>query len=95
MKSELGKCINLIAKELEDIIDGMVIELYFSEKVKAKKVNIIELVEKELAKAESKDTAESIYNFYKSVSHPDSEIRDRILSFAIVSPDILKPILHG
>ena len=73
----------------------MVLELYFSEKVKAKKVNIIKLVEKELAKAESKDTAESIYNFYKSVSYPDSEIRNRILNFPIASPAILKPILQG
>lgn len=86
---------NLIIKQLEDIIDGMVLELYFEEEVKTKKVNIIELVEKELEKAKSKETTESIYNFYKSVSHPDSEIRNRILSFAIVSPDILKPILQG
>jgi adenine-specific DNA-methyltransferase len=86
---------NLIAKQLEEIIDGIVLELYFSEVMKTKKVNIIELVEKELEKAKSKDTVESIYNFYKSVSHPDSEIRNRILSFAIVSPDILKPILQG
>lgn len=86
---------NLIIKQLEDIIDGMVLEVYFEEEVKTKKVNIIELVEKELEKAKSKETTESIYNFYKSVSHPDSEIRNRILSFAIVSPDILKPILQG
>ena len=73
----------------------MVLELYFSEEMKAKKVNIIELVEKELEKAKSKDTAESIYNFYKAVSHPDSEIRNRIFSFALASPDILKPILQA
>lgn len=86
---------NLFVKQLEEIIDGMVLELYFSEEMKTKKVNIIELVERELEKTTSKDVAESIYNFYKSVSHPDSEIRNRILSFAIVSPDILKPILQG
>lgn len=86
---------NLITKQLEEIIDGMVLELYFEEEMKTKKVNIFELVEKELEKAQSKDTTECIYNFYKSVSHPDSEIRNRILSFAIASPDILKPILQG
>jgi adenine-specific DNA-methyltransferase len=86
---------NLIEKQLEEIIEAMVLELYFLEEMKSKKVNIIELIEKELVKAESKDIAESIYTFYKSVSHPDSEIRNRILSFAIVSPDILKPILQG
>lgn len=86
---------NLLVKQLEEITDGMVLELYFGEEMKSKKVNIIELVEKELEKVKSKDTTESIYNFYKSVSHPDSEIRNRILSFAIVSPDILKPILQG
>lgn len=86
---------NLIVKELEDLIDGMVLELYFNEEMKTKKVNIIELVERELEKTKSKETTENIYNFYKSVTHPDSEIRNRILSFAIVSPDILKPILQG
>jgi hypothetical protein len=86
---------NLILKQLEDIIDGMVMELYFEDELKAKKVDIIELVEKDLIKAECNDPAEKIYNFYKSASHPDSEIRNRILSFAIVSPDILKPILQG
>lgn len=86
---------NLLVKQLEEIIDGMVLELYFGEEMKTKKANIIEFVEKELEKTKSKDTVENIYNFYKSVSHPDSEIRNRILSFAIVSPDILKPILQG
>lgn len=86
---------NIITKQLEEVIDGMVLELYFGEEMKSKKVDIIELVEKELEKTKSKNTADSIYNFYKSVSHPDSEIRNRILSFAIVSPDVLKPILQG
>lgn len=86
---------SLISTQIEEILDAMVLELYFEEELSTKKVNIIELVEKELEKAKSKETAESIYNFYKSVSHPDSEIRNRILSFAIVSPDILKPILQG
>jgi len=86
---------NSIVKELEDIIDGMVLELYFPEEMQSKKVNIISLVEKELQKASGKNEVESIYNFYKSVSHPDSEIHNRILSFALVSPDVLKPILQG
>lgn len=85
----------IIAKQLEEIIDGMVLELYFEEEMKSKKVNIIELVEKELAKMVGEDSRQNIYNFYKSVSHPDSEIRNRILSFALVSPDVLKPILQG
>ncbi|MBL0047512.1 MAG: Eco57I restriction-modification methylase domain-containing protein [Bacteroidetes bacterium] len=86
---------NLLVKQFEEIIDGMVLELYFGEEMKTKKVSVVELVEKELEKAKGKETTESIYSFYKSVSHPDSEIRNRILSFAIVSPEILKPILQG
>ncbi len=86
---------NLLVKNLEDIIDGMVLELYFEEEMITKKVNIIALVEAALKKAEGKTVEESIYNFYRLVSNPDSEIRNRILLFPIVSPDILKPILQG
>ena len=86
---------SLIVKHFEDIIDGMVLELYFEEEMKLKNVNIIDLIEKELQKIESENIAESIYSFYRSVSTPDSEIRNRILLFPIVSPDILKPILQG
>ncbi|MGE0587073.1 MAG: TaqI-like C-terminal specificity domain-containing protein [Cyclobacteriaceae bacterium] len=86
---------SLIAIQLEEILDGMVLELYFEEEMKVKKLNIIDLVESELTKAKGENVAERIYNFNKSVSHPDSEIRNRILSFALVSPDVLKPILQG
>lgn len=86
---------NSVVKHLEEILDGLVLELYFGDEMQTKKVSIVKLVQKELEKAKDKDTTKSIYNFYKSVSHPDSEIRNRILSFAIVSPDILKPILQG
>ena len=86
---------NLIAKYLEDIIDGMVLELYFEEEMKEKNIAIIELVETVLSKTHSQKTEDSIYKFYQSVSHPDSEIRNRILNFAIASPNILKPILQG
>ena len=36
--------------------------------MKAKKVSIIDLVQKELEKAKVNDTIEGIYNFFKSVS---------------------------
>jgi len=86
---------NLVIKSLEDIIDGMVLELYFEEEMKAKKVTIIDLVTAALAKTNNDTIEDSIYNFYTLVSHPDSEIRNRILNFPIASPTILKPILQG
>lgn len=86
---------NLIAKSLEEIIDGMVLELYFEEEMKEKKLLIIDLVTSALAKTNSDIIEDSIYNFYTLVSHPDNEIRNRILNFPIASPTILKPILQG
>jgi len=86
---------NLIAKSLEEIIDGMVLELYFEEEMKEKKLLIIDLVTAALAKTNSDIIEDSIYNFYTLVSHPDNEIRNRILNFPIASPTILKPILQG
>lgn len=86
---------NLIANTLEDIIDGMVLELYFEEEMKSKNIDIIKLVETEIAKLKGNNINENIVQFYKAVSAPDSEIRNRILMFPIASPTILKPILQG
>ena len=71
------------------------LELYFEEEMTTKKINIIALVEAELEKANSPTMEDSIYKLYQAVSHPDSEIRNRILNFPIASPTILKPILQG
>ena len=86
---------NLIVKSLEDILDGMVLELYFEDEMKEKKITIIDFVTAAIAKTNSGIIEEDIYKFYSLVSHPDSEIRNRILNFPIASPTILKPILQG
>ena len=86
---------NLIAKSIEEIIDGMVLELYFQEEMREKNVTIFELVIEALAKTNTGNIEEKIYNFYSLVSHADSEIRNRILNFPIASPTVLKPILQG
>jgi adenine-specific DNA-methyltransferase len=86
---------NLIVTEFEDTLDGMVLELFFKDELREKRIDIIKLVEEELQRTKGNNTTERIYNFYKAISHPDSEIHNRILSFALVSPDILKPILQG
>jgi len=85
----------LIVNALEEIIDGMVLELYFEEEMKSKSIDIIKLVEAELAKLKGNNINENIVQFYNAVSAPDSEIRNRILMFPIASPTILKPILQG
>ncbi len=93
-----------LAKQLEEVIDACVLELYFGEEMKNKQIDVLALVEKELnqtlgsadfEKLPVEAKAEAINKFYSSVSHPDSAIRNRILKFPIASPDILKPILQG
>lgn len=93
-----------LAKQIEEVIDACVLELYFAEEMKTKQIDVLALVEKELNQSlGSADfeklpvvaKAEAINKFYSSVSHPDSAIRNRILKFPIASPDILKPILQG
>lgn len=93
-----------LAKQMEELIDACVLELYFADEMKNKQIDVLAFVEKELLtvlgdinfeEMPTEAKAEAINKFYTSVSHPDSPIRNRILKFPIASPDILKPILQG
>lgn len=91
-------------KIIESVLDSIVIELYFSEHLKDKKINVIEYVEKDLNKVlkgkdfeQLSDTKkEQVINQLQNIwTHPDNEVRNRIKLFAVRSPEILKPILES
>lgn len=86
---------NLILKDFDDILDGMVLEIFFEDEFRKKNLHIIHLVENALRKSENKDSSAKVFNFFKLISHPDNEIRNQVLSLPLVSPDVLKPILQA
>ncbi|MDG4717314.1 Eco57I restriction-modification methylase domain-containing protein [Winogradskyella marincola] len=100
-KSVKGK---VIAKQFEDIIDGCVFELYFKEHMQYNDIAITQLVEKEINNVFGYSTFDSldddkkgkrIWELYEVLTHPDHPVRNKILKFPIVSPNILKPILQS
>jgi len=92
------------ASTCEQVIDGMVFQLYFRNHLKEKQIDILQFVEKDLAEVIQGSEFEQLPNSEKEDiinqlqarwSHPDSEVRNRIKLFADRSPDILKPILES
>lgn len=93
-----------IIRFFETVIDGCVFELYFKEHMIQREVNITDLVNKELSilisnksfqEFDNDHQREIIKKFYDQISYPDHSVRNRILKFPILSPDILKPILKA
>jgi len=94
----------IIAKYFEEVIDGCVFELYFKDHMQTNDIAITTLVEKEVNNVFGDDNFDSIDNnkkaklvwvLYETLTHPDHPVRNNILKFPIVSPDILKPILQS
>lgn len=94
----------IIAKYFEEVIDGCVFDLYFTDYMRTKNLDITQLVEKEITKItdlsdfstmDDKLKSEIIWKLYEILSHPDHPVKNRILKFPISSPDILKPILEN
>ena len=89
---------------VERIINGIICEFYFGEKMAEAGIDILKLVERDvseaignqafdqLPKAEQQAVATQLYQQW---SNPDNEVPRRISLFAERSPDILKPILEG
>ena len=99
-----SKLINIKLSIFEQIIDGVVFELYFRDHMKEKQINIIEFVEqdikevigdKDLDTLDDDSKEEVIQKLYDKWTHPDNEVRNRMKLFAVRSPDILKPILES
>lgn len=94
----------IIIKYFEEIIDGCVFDLYFTDYMRTKNLDITQLVEKEITKItdlsgfstmDDKLKSEIIWKLYEILSHPDHPVKNKILKFPIYSPDILKPILEN
>lgn len=67
-------------------------------------IAITQLVEKEINNVFGNSTFDSldderkgklIWELYEVLSHPDHPVRNKILKFPILSPNILKPILQS
>jgi len=89
---------------LDQIIQGIIIELYFPVHMKERNIHILQFVEKDLEEVMqgrefdqlTDDQKEKIINrFHARWTDPKSEIVKRINSFAEKSPEILKPILES
>ncbi|MBF0452314.1 MAG: hypothetical protein HQK75_16550 [Candidatus Magnetomorum sp.] len=92
-----------IRLDFENILNGLVFELYFSEHMKANKIDIIQFVEKDLKQVMQGREFEKLTDDQKKKvidqlhtrwTDPENEIVKRMKSFAKKSPDILKPILE-
>jgi hypothetical protein len=107
---DLYKIINILelsdqkAKCYEQVVDGLVFELYFPDHMKEKQIDILQFVERDLAEVvrgrnfeqlPSSEKERIINQLHVKWTHPDSEVRNRIKLFAVRSPDILKPILES
>jgi adenine-specific DNA-methyltransferase len=87
-----------------DLIDALVLQLYFSKHMIVNEIDILKFIERDLIEAlnnkdfmdftdnEQKDIINNLVNKW---THPDSEVNKRINSFESVSPDILKPFLES
>lgn len=89
---------------LYEVGDAYVLELYFSDHMKEKEINIHEFISNDIIEVLDKSRMEElsdsekekvIMELKKRWSDPENEVRKRINSFPEKSPDILKPILEG
>ena len=90
-----------IGQYLEQVIDGMVCELYFTEEMTSKGIDIIGIVSQDLAalpdfaplSTEAKQA--QIETLYRKWTAPASELNNRLSLMTIRSPDVLGVILGG
>ena len=92
------------SKVFSTCLNASIFELYFSEHMKEREIDVLEFVERDLEKAlhgqEFNSLSDSekykvIEQLHATWSHPDNEVRNRIKLFAVRSPEILKPILES
>ena len=85
-----------IAHFFEDIIDGCVFELYFEKHMHERDIEILSMVSSEIKSIEGKreqEAGEVILNTWLKMRK--SEIAEKMRSFTVKSPDILKPIIQS
>ena len=88
---------NLNAQFFENLLDFMVLELYFEEEFHAKDIHILSHIEKEIKPIEhlqsDKEKAAVIREVYQKLSNPDHEVNRQIRRMHEELPDIVGPIL--
>ncbi len=70
-------------------IDGCVYELYFGDEMKKARVDILELMEKDLEGVKKISTEQAIAKLYEKWQEPKNEIRNRLLLMATRCPDTI------
>jgi hypothetical protein len=89
---------------IEKLNDAIVYNLYFPDHMIEKGIDILKYVKQDILEATKEIEFNKLSNPEKENvleklhfkwSHPDNEVRNRILLFAVRSPDILKPILES
>lgn len=90
-----------LALFFEEVIDGCIYEIYFTEEMQSKSIDIFNLVKKEISKVfentdfEKLDFAndqEKIWQLYNNLK--DGEVQKRMRQFVSKSPEVLKPIIQ-
>ena len=90
-----------IAQFFQEIVDAYFFEIYFEKEMREKNILVIEGINKHIKsigdfislKAEKK--LETVQTLYSIFSNPDNEVRNRIKSFSLLSPDVLGVILNS
>lgn len=84
-----------IAQLFEEVIDAMVMELYFKEDFKKASIAFIEYAERDFESVEGKDEPkqiEIIHNAYQKLREKNNEIRNNLKLMDIKLADIVMPI---
>lgn len=87
-----------IAQLFEDVIDAMVMELYFKEDFEKAGIEIIKYAERDFESIEGKPEAEQIeiiQSAYQKLREPGNEIRNNMKLMDIKLADIVMPIKTG
>jgi tRNA1(Val) A37 N6-methylase TrmN6 len=91
-------------KQLDDILDSLVFNVYFPEHMKNCGINVLDFIERDIAEfmqgKEFKNLLDEekqkvIEQLYAKWTDTENEVPNRIKLFAVRSPDILKPILES
>lgn len=102
-ESSKGSNFNMSVRTFEQVIDGLLFDLYFEEEMKEKDISIFKAVEEEILQALDKrppeELAEDEYlqlstHLTKTWTNPSDEVRNKMMLFATRSPEVLRPILE-
>jgi tRNA1(Val) A37 N6-methylase TrmN6 len=94
----------VILQHFDKIIDAIVFELYFSDHMKEKRIDVLQFIQRDIEEVMQGKVFENLENtakekvieqLYAKWTDPDNEVRNRIKLFAVRSPEILKPILES